>query len=46
MIENTYSRSGEVFVDTVLLSDDVCLTPEEKDLVFTFHRYTFSTVLR
>ena len=41
-----YTRSGEVFVDTVHLRDNVCLSPEEKDLIHTFHKYTFTTVLR
>ena len=41
-----YTRSGEVFVDTVHLRDNVCLSPEEKDLILTFHKYTFTTVLR
>ena len=41
-----YTRSGEVFVDTVHLSDSVVLTPEEEELILTFHKYTFTTVLR
>ena len=41
-----YTRSGEVFVDTVHLNECVVLRPEEKELIMTFHKYTFTTVLR
>ena len=41
-----YTRSGEVFVTTKMLSDDIKLSEEEKNLVLKFHDYTFSKVLR
>ena len=41
-----YTRSGEVFLSTQLLQEGVRLTEEEKDLILTFHDYTFSKVLR
>ena len=41
-----YTRSGEVFVTTKMLNDDIKLTEEEKKLVLNFHDYTFSKVLR
>ena len=41
-----YTRSGEVFVTTKLLSDNIKLTEEKKRMVLKFHDYTFSKVLR
>ena len=41
-----YTRSGEVFVTTKMLSDSIKLTDEKKRLVLNFHDYTFSKVLR
>ena len=41
-----YTRSGEVFVTTKMLSDNIKLTEEKKRMVLKFHDYTFSKVLR
>lgn len=41
-----YTRDGEIFVETSLIDDDVQLNDEQKEQVLSFHKYTFSRVLR
>lgn len=41
-----YTRDGEIFVETSLIDDDVQLNDEQREQVVSFHKYTFSRVLR
>jgi endoribonuclease Dicer len=41
-----YTRSGEVVVSVELVQKDMSFSPEQLALLFTFHVFTFSSVLR
>ena len=41
-----YTRDGEIFVETLLISSDMALSEDEKTKVLQFHKFTFSRVLR
>ena len=40
-----YTRDGEIFVETLLIQEQVELDAEQKQQVLTFHKYTFSQVI-
>ncbi len=45
-VNEFFNRSGEVLVETELVQSDISLTRDELSRVFTYHIFTFYSVLR